>query len=282
MSCRRVAPSMGLDSFERCLTRGPIEMGLSLKLQNRPAADGVSSLAAPAAAVLPLLVDAVGVSCAIVVAVDAAGLRVIAGAGSCRTTPRRGQTWSLPDPLWSALTQAEQLQIAASSAVSRRSPMVIDMAADEVAVASLQLDDDAHDHPIAAIVAAIDPGLSGSGAHEALGRAAKVLVSLWRLEREVAESKAQLADLTALASTDPLTGLANRRVLSERLTAEEHRCRRSGGSAGILGLDVDDLKGHNDRFGHAAGDEIIRQVASSLRQATRAGDLVARTGGDEL
>ena len=54
--------------------------------------------------------------------------------------------------------------------------MVIDMAADEVAVAALQLDDDAHDHPIAAIVAAIDPGLSSSGAHEALGRAAKVLV----------------------------------------------------------------------------------------------------------
>ena len=102
------------------------------------------------------------------------------------------------------------------------------------------------------------------------------------MEREVAESKAQLADLTALASTDPLTGLANRRVLSERLTAEEHRCRRSGGSAGILVLDVDDLKGHNDRFGHAAGDEIIRQVASALRLATRAGDLVARTGGDEF
>ena len=70
--------------------------------------------------------------------------------------------------------------------------------------------------------------------------------------------------IRALASTDPLTG--GRRALPMWLTAE-HRCRPSGGSAGFLPLDVDDLKGSNNR-GHAAGDEIMWQVAAVLRQTT--------------
>ena len=109
-----------------------------------------------------------------------------------------------------------------------------------------------------------------------------MLAALWRLGRQVQASSAQVADLRALASTDPLTGLANRRALSMRLTAEEQRCCRSGLSAGILVLDVDDLKGSNDRLGHAAGDEILCHVAAALRRVTRAGDLIARTGGDEF
>ena len=160
--------------------------------------------------------------------------------------------------------------------------MALDLPAADAVVAVLPIGDGTCNEPIAALVAAVEPGRSAAGAGQVVGKAAGVLAALWRLERQVQASGAQVADLRALASTDPLTGLANRRALSMRLTAEEQRCCRSGLSAGILVLDVDDLKGSNDRLGHAAGDEILCHVAAALRRVTRAGDLIARTGGDEF
>ena len=84
------------------------------------------------------------------------------------------------------------------------------------------------------------------------------------------------------ARTDPLTGLANRRELEQRLAAELERSTRSGRPLAILALDLDWFKDFNDRFGQAAGDGALARVAEALQQATRTSDVVARTGGQEF
>ena len=84
------------------------------------------------------------------------------------------------------------------------------------------------------------------------------------------------------AVTDALTGLANRRHFEDRLTQEVERARRSHAPAGLLMLDIDDFKQVNDRYGHIAGDAVLREVADVLRETAREIDLVARYGGEEL
>jgi diguanylate cyclase (GGDEF)-like protein len=84
------------------------------------------------------------------------------------------------------------------------------------------------------------------------------------------------------ASRDPLTGLANRRVLDDRLGYEIARHRRHNESFAVLALDLDGFKAVNDRFGHDAGDEVLRDAARALVEAVRAQDTVVRLGGDEF
>jgi diguanylate cyclase (GGDEF)-like protein len=86
----------------------------------------------------------------------------------------------------------------------------------------------------------------------------------------------------ALAGTDPLTGLLNRRALLERASTEIERARRSGRPIAFAFIDLDDFKAVNDRFGHAAGDEKLLQVATALGLVVRAVDITARIGGDEF
>ena len=88
--------------------------------------------------------------------------------------------------------------------------------------------------------------------------------------------------LEALAETDALTGLANRRALRRRLTDDLRRARRYGSPVSLLLLDVDGLKGINDARGHAAGDRVIRRVADAITATLREADLGARWGGDEF
>jgi diguanylate cyclase (GGDEF)-like protein len=88
--------------------------------------------------------------------------------------------------------------------------------------------------------------------------------------------------LRALALRDPLTGLGNRRALDERLAAEIARHRRHGRRFALVVMDLDGFKRVNDRFGHQAGDEILRDVAHAVRLAVREHDTVVRLGGDEL
>jgi diguanylate cyclase (GGDEF)-like protein len=88
--------------------------------------------------------------------------------------------------------------------------------------------------------------------------------------------------LRATALRDPLTGLANRRSLLERGEYEIARHTRGGRSFSVLMLDLDGFKRLNDRFGHAAGDDLLRDVADALTRAMRHQDTVARLGGDEF
>ena len=84
------------------------------------------------------------------------------------------------------------------------------------------------------------------------------------------------------ALRDPLTGLANRRALDERLGYEIARHTRHGESFAVLALDLDGFKAVNDRFGHDAGDEVLREAAGALVEVVRAQDTVVRLGGDEF
>ncbi|WP_432543858.1 GGDEF domain-containing protein [Kineococcus sp. SYSU DK002] len=86
--------------------------------------------------------------------------------------------------------------------------------------------------------------------------------------------------LQAVAGTDPLTGLANRRALDER-TAPRFADRETATHA-VLALDLDGFKPVNDTYGHAVGDEVLRAVAKRGRAALRPRDVLARTGGDEF
>jgi diguanylate cyclase len=84
------------------------------------------------------------------------------------------------------------------------------------------------------------------------------------------------------ALTDPLTGVANRRGLGERIEYEVARHDRAGKKFAVVMIDLDGFKAVNDRFGHHAGDELLRDVAGSIREAVRDQDTVARLGGDEF
>jgi diguanylate cyclase (GGDEF)-like protein/putative nucleotidyltransferase with HDIG domain len=90
------------------------------------------------------------------------------------------------------------------------------------------------------------------------------------------------ATLAAQASTDSLTGLANRRSLHERLAAEVARGERHDRVMSVAVLDIDHFKEVNDRGGHEAGDTVLVKVASCLGEQARAGDILGRIGGDEF
>lgn len=103
------------------------------------------------------------------------------------------------------------------------------------------------------------------------------------LTRQHAELQRALADLSALAATDGLTGLANRRGFDEALAAAWAECAASGAPLAVIIVDLDRFKSVNDRFGHGAGDECLRRAAAAARSAlTRPGDLAARLGGEEF
>jgi diguanylate cyclase (GGDEF)-like protein len=105
-------------------------------------------------------------------------------------------------------------------------------------------------------------------------------VLVWQL---AAESESVLRDeLAALARTDPLTGLLNRRGLTEALDRETARARRSGATVSLALLDLDHFKGLNDTLGHAGGDAALVGVAGVLSRGLRAGDVAGRWGGDEF
>lgn len=95
--------------------------------------------------------------------------------------------------------------------------------------------------------------------------------------RELQEANTRLAEL---ASTDPLTGVYNRRRFLE--LAEDIRCRSTDGKACMLLLDLDRFKQINDSYGHLAGDAVIRGATRAIQQHSRQDDLIGRYGGEEL
>ena len=108
-----------------------------------------------------------------------------------------------------------------------------------------------------------------------LASAAVFALTLDRARRE----QAALRDV---ALTDPLTRIANRRRLLAQADYEVARHRRTDRRFAVVMLDLDGFKALNDRFGHAAGDDLLRDVATALSHAMRAQDTVARIGGDEF
>ncbi len=86
-----------------------------------------------------------------------------------------------------------------------------------------------------------------------------------------------------LSRVDPLTGLANRREIDERLDQEWRRCARARRPLALVMADIDHFKGYNDAYGHAAGDLALRRVAEELKRVCRrTGDVVGRMGGEEF
>jgi diguanylate cyclase (GGDEF)-like protein len=105
-----------------------------------------------------------------------------------------------------------------------------------------------------------------------------VTVVVWLRER----IDSGYAELRALAARDPLTDVGNYRLLHQRLEYELLRHARERRELAILLIDLDDFKQVNERLGHAAGDDVLRRVAGTLRDAVRRQDTVARQGGDEF
>jgi diguanylate cyclase (GGDEF)-like protein len=100
---------------------------------------------------------------------------------------------------------------------------------------------------------------------------------------DVTERKRLEAELREMATTDALTGLPNRRSFMSRLEEEYARVRRfDSQQVAVLMLDLDYFKRINDTHGHAAGDEVLRQVAILIRDETRRVDLCSRIGGEEF
>jgi diguanylate cyclase (GGDEF)-like protein/PAS domain S-box-containing protein len=110
-----------------------------------------------------------------------------------------------------------------------------------------------------------------------------------RLGLEVAEhlglalAKLKLQETLQQQSVrDPLTGLFNRRYLEESLARELHKAQRQSHSLGVLMVDLDHFKKVNDRYGHEAGDMVLREMAKVFGRQTRPGDIVCRFGGEEF
>lgn len=103
-----------------------------------------------------------------------------------------------------------------------------------------------------------------------------------RLAAELAAAKAEIATLSARAERDPLTDVFNRRGFARELERSLAYARRYGTPAALVYLDLDAFKPVNDRYGHAAGDVVLRQVAAALTASVRGSDVVARLGGDEF
>jgi diguanylate cyclase (GGDEF)-like protein/PAS domain S-box-containing protein len=100
--------------------------------------------------------------------------------------------------------------------------------------------------------------------------------------RDVSARKLLEEKLAALAMTDGLTGIANRRAFDEALEREWKRTLRHGIQMSLLLLDIDHFKPFNDQYGHQVGDDCLRAVAQAAASAVRGSDIVARYGGEEL
>jgi diguanylate cyclase (GGDEF)-like protein len=122
----------------------------------------------------------------------------------------------------------------------------------------------------------------GRAAARLSGRLANVL-TLLAAEAAVAIERADLlARLEAIARTDDLTGLANRRAWEELLPTELARASRDGAPLCVAMLDLDHFKAYNDEHGHQAGDRLLKAAAGAWRGSLRATDVLARYGGEEF
>jgi len=102
---------------------------------------------------------------------------------------------------------------------------------------------------------------------------------LWRMVTDLKKAK---VDLEFLASHDPLTGLYNRRYITEQLEREVSLAMRYGMDCALAILDLDYFKRVNDEHGHVSGDVVLKFVADTLQQSVRTSDVLGRWGGEEF
>ncbi len=129
---------------------------------------------------------------------------------------------------------------------------------------------------VTAVFAAVEVGVTG------LALFALVLVVFQFLAGELLASKQRAEELRRLATTDDLTGLANREEFRSRVEQEIERCAATGGSFGILLIDLDGFKEINDTLGHDYGDVLLQDLGPRLAEAIDPAGLIARLGGDEF
>lgn len=108
------------------------------------------------------------------------------------------------------------------------------------------------------------------------------VISIMSLVEDISSRVEAAAQLLHFATHDSLTGLGNRRVLTDRLTHCLTRAERTGEAVALLFIDLDGFKHVNDVYGHSAGDEVLREVAKRLQRVARQTDFIARMGGDEF
>ena len=129
-------------------------------------------------------------------------------------------------------------------------------------------------------VALVGNAMGGAlGRQMALDEHARLLA---RLESALHDTQATARKYQDAALYDALTGLPNRAHFESRLAEVCHAHQGEGGAFAVLFLDLDGFKAVNDEYGHATGDAVLREAATSLRECLREADLVARLGGDEF
>jgi diguanylate cyclase (GGDEF)-like protein len=103
-----------------------------------------------------------------------------------------------------------------------------------------------------------------------------------RLRAELAQAQKRIDELQAHADTDFLLDILNRRGFERELNRSIAYMKRYHAGAALIVLDVDRLKPINDAFGHAAGDEVLKEIVAELQRQVRASDVIGRLGGDEF
>jgi len=103
-----------------------------------------------------------------------------------------------------------------------------------------------------------------------------------RLRDALARAERRIAELEARADIDPLLGILNRRGFERELARSLAYVKRYGTPAALIYIDLDGFKAVNDRYGHAAGDRLLKSVAAEIVRHLRGSDVVGRLGGDEL
>ena len=112
--------------------------------------------------------------------------------------------------------------------------------------------------------------------------ATRLTAEVERLAAQLEASRLRITELEAWIDVDPLTETLNRRGFERALTRSLAYVKRYGVNAALVYIDLDDFKPINDRYGHAAGDAVLKAVATALTGHVRASDVVARIGGDEF
>jgi len=133
----------------------------------------------------------------------------------------------------------------------------------------------------------VDLPATGDGEVRDLTKVFNEMVARLRVGRQEIESvngvlRKQNEELERLSVTDSLTGLANHRLLMQRVEEEGHRYARTESPFSVIMADVDNFKKYNDEFGHPAGDHVLKAVAGFLRESIREVDCAARYGGEEF